>query len=251
MKSSPIPADLMARIKLRASDPARRTDFASLGAKKVGLSSLINRTPRTVEAEAQAHVAQLRTMLANVNSMFGDHVGHGSIARIGPDAAGPGGSLSFDEPEEDQPVDEGGCSTTEVHVTEAELGFALPDGLRQLYLEVGDGGFGPGDGVFGRDDLVAKYREMTEAPAGPGGEEWPDNLLPIAGADGDLVSIDLDSGRIVYFDAEELAEEDPDSWRLAFRPAADSLAAWLAKWIDKPARPADGGLGEEARRRLN
>ena len=251
MNSNPIPADLMARVKLRAGDPARRTDFASLGTKSTGLSSLINRTPRTAEAEAQAHVDRLRTMLANVNSMFGDRNGPVAIAVTGPAAGASGGPASFGDPDEGFAAEEGGCSVAEIRATEAELGFALPDGLRQLYLEVGDGGFGPGDGVFGRDDLVAKYREVTEAPAGPGGEPWPDNLLPIAGADGDLVSIDLDSGRIVYFDAEELAEEDPDSWRLAFKPAADSLAAWLAKWVDKPARPADGGLDEEARRRLN
>ena len=248
MNSNPIPADLMARIKLRAGDPARRTDFGSLGAKSASLSSLINRTPRTAEAEAQAHIDRLQTMLANVNSMFGDRNGHGPIAMVGPDAGGPGGPLSFGQPEEEFTADEGGCSDAEVEATEAELGFALPDALRQLYLEVGDGGFGPGDGVFSRDDLVAKYREMTEEAVGRCDEPWPLNLLPIAGADWDLVSIDRNTGRIVYFDAEELAEDEPDSWRLAFKPEADSLAAWLAKWVDKP---AGGRLDEEARRRLN
>lgn len=32
---------------------------------------------------------------------------------------------------------------TLIEATEAKLGFRLPDLLRQLYLEVGNGGFGP------------------------------------------------------------------------------------------------------------
>ncbi|MGH4031337.1 hypothetical protein ACQB60_20655 [Actinomycetota bacterium Odt1-20B] len=40
---------------------------------------------------------------------------------------------------------------TEAAVTEAELviGFPLPPLLRRLYLEVANGGFGPGEGIVG------------------------------------------------------------------------------------------------------
>jgi hypothetical protein len=36
-----------------------------------------------------------------------------------------------------------------VEAAEAKLGFSLPPLLRQLYTEVGNGGFGPGYGLFG------------------------------------------------------------------------------------------------------
>jgi hypothetical protein len=67
---------------------------------------------------------------------------------------------------------------------ENELGFPLPPFLRRLYLEVGDGGFGPGCGLIGIDHsehegdetMAISYGEAVEWEGWPQGE-WPRKLL--------------------------------------------------------------------------
>jgi hypothetical protein len=119
---------------------------------------------------------------------------------------------------------------------EADLGFPLPPDLRRFYLEVADGGVGPGDGIYSLAELLAKHREMTEEPVGPQGQSWPAHLLAIQGDDWDLVSIDRETGRLVYWDLEELDDDDeppPDNptWAASFVPEADSLTTWLSAWL--------------------
>jgi len=74
-------------------------------------------------------------------------------------------------------------------VTEAEnlIGYPLPPLLRRLYLEVGNGGFGPGYGILGlrgghhdggRRDALDLYREAHDTPS----SAWsflPEGLLPV------------------------------------------------------------------------
>ncbi len=68
---------------------------------------------------------------------------------------------------------------------ESILGFELPELLRQCYLRVGNGGFGPGHGMLGLQDgypddlsgaclpeLYQYYREDSDNP-------WPERLLPL------------------------------------------------------------------------
>lgn len=236
---SPIPADLAERIKARAQDPARRSDAASLGANSVPLEAMLDGLPPIEDPQMRAHVERAQGMLANAMSLFaGLGGGKPAFGVIGPGQSSPGGTVSFSgsAPPEPAPAPAG---EARIQAAEAALGFALPDDLRQLYAEVGDGGFGPGEGIYGLDALVAKYREMTEAPVGPQGQVWPARLLPISGADWDLVAIDVDAGQLVFWDVEELAddeEEDPGDarWAASFRAEADSLAAWLARWVDAP-----------------
>src|SRR5689334_17689508 len=55
-----------------------------------------------------------------------------------------------------------------VRSAEAQLGFALPEPLRSIYLQVGDGGFGPGCGIIGvgggdrpnSETLVGNHNEI-------------------------------------------------------------------------------------------
>lgn len=117
---------------------------------------------------------------------------------------------------------------------EGELGFGLPAELKAFYTEVANGEVGPGDGIYPISGLILKWHEMTGEPAGPQGQDWPPNLLPILGDD-ELYAIDRDSGRIVHWDMDELDidEETPvddPSWARSFKPVADSLDSWLADW---------------------
>ena len=93
-----------------------------------------------------------------------------------------------------------------------------------------------GDGIYSLNELVAKHREMTRKPVGPQGQDWPSNLLPIQGENWDLVSIDRDSGKLLFWDLEDLDDEDEDpdnaAWYASFKPEADSLEAWLGKWSE-------------------
>ncbi len=67
----------------------------------------------------------------------------------------------------------------QVAKVEKALGFALPTQLRQLYLEVGDGGFGPYAGMRRLTNWAADYAKLrTQLPA-ERGRDWPEGLLPI------------------------------------------------------------------------
>ena len=75
---------------------------------------------------------------------------------------------------------------TEEQIAGAEerLAFSLPPLLRQVYLEVGNGGFGPGAGLYGlptspeneKDSAVGLYFELRRTLTKPA---WPPGLLPL------------------------------------------------------------------------
>jgi hypothetical protein len=78
----------------------------------------------------------------------------------------------------------------QVQQAEAKLGFQLPTLLARLYVEVGNGGFGPGYGLFGleggfvdedsRLTLPDLYASWANPPAGTlSFPPWPEKLVPI------------------------------------------------------------------------
>jgi hypothetical protein len=81
------------------------------------------------------------------------------------------------------------ASEEQVRRAEAELGFQIPPLLRSIYLNVGNGGFGPGYGIIGvgagghRSDLgtLVQTREEIKRGADYLGLEWQDSLLPFCG----------------------------------------------------------------------
>lgn len=112
------------------------------------------------------------------------------------------------------------------------LGFALPEDLKQLFTSVADGGFGPGAGLGSLAEIAARYRALRAEPQGEGGQMWPDHLLPLGPWEPGADCYDLESGRIVYWDEEVLAEGPGDEiWEASFAAVAESLAAWLQAWI--------------------
>jgi hypothetical protein len=126
------------------------------------------------------------------------------------------------------------CSNEEMVSTEERLGFALPPGLRQLYLEVGNGGFGPGNAAFELARVATEYRDLTREPAGPEHQLWPERLLPFAEREPGFTCLDCDSGIIFDWDPDELGGDGGDeAWHDSFREIAPSLRSWLDSWLDR------------------
>lgn len=80
------------------------------------------------------------------------------------------------------------ASEHSVVAAEKLLGFSLPQTLRRIYLNVANGGFGPGYGVMGveggfTDDLGHTVADLFETYRKPDPEDpawqWPEQFLPI------------------------------------------------------------------------
>jgi len=217
-----IPSDLFQRIAERANDPMRRTAMAGVNAKArpLDLASLSADLKQHAPPQAQG----LLGALGKVQSLFGGNMpgfsmmGPGGIASIGGMPAGP--------QQLRPPPDEAAWAAAE-----QAIGRPLPGDLRQLYA-IGDGGFGPGEGLMPLAELVDRYRELTRAPYGPLGQDWPNNLLPLFDEDPVLGCIDLDSGEMVAWDPEEIEDEESDEdWQRSFKVEHPSLAMRMSEWL--------------------
>jgi hypothetical protein len=239
------------RLRERAQDPARRSDEAALAAGSVSLEEALPGQQPDEAPQSEELQRQVSDYLGGINSPFAAMIdnsvtGDGSQARglLGALSRLTGGKqlfamtgagvMSLGGAVESRPAPPPAPEAA-VAAAERELGFALPPVLRQLYLEVADGGVGPGGGIFSLSELVAKHHEMTDEPVGPQGQAWPAALLPIQGDDWDLVSLDGATGRLVSWDLEELDDDDelpPDNptWAASFVPEADGLETWLSEW---------------------
>jgi hypothetical protein len=124
------------------------------------------------------------------------------------------------------------ASLAAVRQAEADLGFELVPFHKRLYLEVANGGFGPGFGILGvkggfRDDeygtLVDCYRRFASMYR-EDRIEWPQGLLPIIDW-GDFIWSCLDcivgnNGLICTLHEKGLNR------------TSHNLMSWLASWIE-------------------
>ncbi len=124
---------------------------------------------------------------------------------------------------------------------EQRLGFAIPPLLKRLYLEVGNGGWGPGYGLLGltggmRDDTgrtaVEDYLLRT---SGPDPDEpdwrWPEGLLPICHwgcAIYSCVDCFQQHSPMILFDPNA----DKPSLADAFFPEQLKFEEWIGLWAD-------------------
>lgn len=123
---------------------------------------------------------------------------------------------------------------------EKQLGFQLPEFLRQLYLRVGNGGFGPGYGLFAVVDgpyypehnLVQNYLEYMRSV--PDDFPWPARYLTICDW-GCGFSSEIDwtvpDAPVYRFDADLY---DGGPCESAIVPEAPSLHAWFEDWLVRP-----------------
>lgn len=245
--------ELVQRLRERALDPTRRSGDAALSARSVPVGDALGAQRAELAAQPEDIQAGVHEYLQGMSSPFAGMVQNaltgdakqaggllGALSRLTGGkqlfAMTGSGVVSFGRSADPTPAPP---PATEAAVadTERRLGFALPDDLRRFYLEVADGGVGPGSGMYSLDELAAKHRELTGEPVGPQGQDWPAALLPVHGEEWDVVSIDRTTGRLVYWDLEELDDDDelpPDqpTWAASFVPEADSLEAWLSSWLD-------------------
>jgi hypothetical protein len=220
-----IPLDLFQRIAERANDPMRRTYMAGANANAVPLD--LGQLMADFQKHAPPQAQGLLGAFGKMQSMFGEKLpgftvmGPGGLMSMGGMPAGP--QQLSPAPSEQALVD-----------AEHAIGRSLPDEVRQLYA-IGDGGFGPGEGLLPLSQVVDRYREMTREPYGPLGQEWPKRLLPLFDENPVLSCIDMDSGEMVAWDPEEIEDEDSDEdWQRSFKVEHPNLAALMAEWLGRP-----------------
>jgi hypothetical protein len=133
-------------------------------------------------------------------------------------------------------------SPQHVSSAEARLGFQLPPLLRAIYLQVSNGGFGPGYGLIGLDggptiygkDLVSLYLDMLEHGPPPPYHAWPKQFITICDWGCNMTSeLDWSSpdAPIFFFDGNQYEPEQP--WETAMTPEAPSFYVWLENWLNK------------------
>ncbi|MGB3315361.1 MAG: SMI1/KNR4 family protein [Albidovulum sp.] len=124
---------------------------------------------------------------------------------------------------------------------EHRLGFRLPDLLVQLYVEVGNGGFGPGYGLMGlgeggfTDDLSQTaddlYRFWRSEEAKRDRCFWPKGVLPVS-------PLGCAMYACIGTKLDEVLIWEPNLWnkrnsvKSAIFRTSMTLADWLGGWAD-------------------
>ncbi|MEV2277400.1 SMI1/KNR4 family protein [Nocardiopsis sp. NPDC049922] len=123
-----------------------------------------------------------------------------------------------------------------VRECEERLGCPLPPLLRRCYLELGDGGFGPGHGLlplwdseYGDSVMDAVKRQA----------EWPGGWRPMAGSllplcdwgcgIESLVDCRNPSGGMWAIDPNPAPEDDPD---VMLFPERFTFTEWMRRWVE-------------------
>ena len=129
----------------------------------------------------------------------------------------------------------------QVAKAEEQLGFPLPPLLRDIYLRVGNGGFGPGCGLFGLASskpppnefhdrtLVQTYTSFRYRSERV---RWDEKLLPICTWGCSYFSyLDcaLPQAPVMLFD-EDSHGHGP--WECAFALQAKSFEEWMRRWLE-------------------
>jgi len=131
----------------------------------------------------------------------------------------------------------------EVASAERELGFRLPSLIRSLYLEIANGGFGPGYGLVGLPggvpdidsgkDLISLYSAFRQPDPSDKLWKWPEELLPVANIGCGMyycLNFRSAAGAITWFEPNPHADGEP--WDDAFIPLVDSTEGWFRAWLN-------------------
>lgn len=120
---------------------------------------------------------------------------------------------------------------------EAVLGFRLPPLLADLYLRIGDGGFGPEYGLLplldsapaGEPAAVTQYLANREGGREDPDWSWPEGVLPISHWGCAMYAcVDCRSPEATVLLFEPNADDADQAWYVD----APSLTGWLRAWVD-------------------
>ncbi|SPF80511.1 SMI1/KNR4 family protein [Pseudoprimorskyibacter insulae] len=128
---------------------------------------------------------------------------------------------------------------------EASIGHPLPPLLRQIYVQIANGGFGPGYGLLGLTDGATDdrgntadqlYTAFRTAPA-PNGA-WPDGLVPLCHFGGGIYHcLHLPTTRMAYWDPTLWDESAPMT--TAIFDLGQVFRDWLTAWAEARSTWAD------------
>lgn len=211
------PDDLFARLRARASDPARRTSArpsqftAQTRAMDLGgLFSMLGGVS-----------ADLRRVVAANQSGTVNAAGFAKAREIEAAMTTPATSV-LPEP----------ATADDLRAAESALGAALPPFLRRVYTELADGGFGPGEGLLSLRAAVAALASLRTGGELPRGRTWPDGLLPLVDMQPGFTCVEAATGRVLDWDPESLSERSTQArFEKSFTEAASSVEAWLDTWV--------------------
>lgn len=125
---------------------------------------------------------------------------------------------------------------------EKALGFRLPDELRRLYLEIGDGGFGPYNGIRRLANWAKDYARLRADLPAERGREWPEPLLPIVYRNGRRICVDRTSGAVTLW-TKPPKRASEKKWLASFVAQSPSVGEWLERWVDTPTEVEGGPEG--------
>ncbi|MFJ8634618.1 SMI1/KNR4 family protein [Streptomyces sp. NPDC093568] len=120
---------------------------------------------------------------------------------------------------------------------EAVLGFRLPPLLADLYLQIGDGGFGPEYGLLplldsppaGEPAAVTQYLANRESTRKNPDWPWPEEVLPISHWGCAMYAcVDCREPQAPVLLFEPNADDAEHAWYVD----APSLTDWLGAWVD-------------------
>lgn len=134
------------------------------------------------------------------------------------------------------------ASEEAIQLAEAALGFPIPTLLKSIYLDIADGGFGPGYGILGlsmhpdRPTLMDNYREIKKG-ATYLHLEWKTGLLPFCEWGCNIFScVDCNDEAYPIF-WSEVCHVRPQGFTLEdfFKMWIDGVDIWtLGKTVEKP-----------------
>jgi hypothetical protein len=122
-------------------------------------------------------------------------------------------------------------TAADIAKAEKQLGFTLPDDLKQFYLSGGHRRRAARGDYYSLHGLVKEYQMLTRKPYGPNGEDWPSNLLPFEDQLESYAAYDLETGLVTIWDSEEIigGNESKAAWKRSFQPTGETLAEYLAR----------------------
>lgn len=148
------------------------------------------------------------------------------------------------------------ASPAAVQEAEELVGHRLPLLLRRLYLEVGNGGFGPGYGILGLrgghgDDYQHTAVDLYQRARSRAGSAWssmPAGLLPLCHwGCGIYAFVDCADPQARMWAWDPNPAPDDDIGKALF-PQPISFREWLARWLDQrlyqPALVQDPNTGQ-------